>query len=671
MQPSLTQPSSSAPVRQVGQQDGNSSALLKVLAGLFIACFFLFFTWRGLLSYFTGDDMMNLYSYWSQPVISLVKANIFFWTPYYRPFGGVVYRTIFAIFGFNPFPLYIVYFAAMLANLWLAYLVLRRLGGSREIGTIATLLYAFHGKLDYLYYNAGSMYDVFCFLFFMSALLLYLRARMDGRFLGVWGTLGFLVLFVCALNSKEMAAALPVIVLVYELMFHPPDFRSLRALIRWCLREGRMALLGGLCVLIYLPGKLGAGGLAQNIDYVPSYTWARWLQDTGAYLGSLLYRNDPNRPLGITPLTPLGVAIFYATLIAIAVRLRSRVAWFGLLFLVITLLPVSFIPARLGFVLYLPLAGMALFVAVCLVQFKESLCGLFSEALDGGVPTSGGASWSRFASIALFVATALVMAAVGYRYWPPAPNPQNSPYKNTIAELSRLYPSLPQGSKLLFVHSALDYNWDLVFLLRLYYRDSHLFLTELNGPPAQRIPLDRLPRYDHIFDFENGHYVELDNTDALQSIQLHLLKVNSPSDVFGETMNIGRPGAAQYIVKGVIVADPKADGYWTLDQPEFRFRLSSVQHHVFRERFYLPADTLKQTGPLVVDFYINGHLLDQARFAKEGEVVYQHEVPVEWLKTGSLTTVQMRVHNPYIAPRDGARLGVLLRSAIFASGGTL
>ena len=234
-----------------------ASPLLSVLAGLFIAGFFLFFTWRGLLVYYTGDDVMNLYGYWSKPVSALVKGNIFFWTPYYRPFGGIVYRSLFAIFGFNPYPMYVVFYAAMLVNLWLAYLVFKRIGGSREIGAIATLLYAFHGKFDYLYYNAGSMYDVFCFLFFFSALLIYLRARVQGRFLGVWGTLGFLACLVCALNSKEMGATLPVIVLVYELIFHPPDFRSARALVRWCFREGRTALLGAV-VRINLPsGQVG------------------------------------------------------------------------------------------------------------------------------------------------------------------------------------------------------------------------------------------------------------------------------------------------------------------------------------------------------------------------------------------------------------------------------
>lgn len=644
---------------------GEDRSLLPVLGGLFIAGLFLFFTWRGLLLYYTGDDLMNLYGYWSKPVSLLVKQNIFFWTPSYRPFGGIIYLTLLAVFGFNPTPLYIVFYAAMLLNLWLAYLVLRRIDGSCEVGGIATLLYCFHGKFDYLYYNAGSLYDVFCFLFFFLALLIYLRTRVEGRFLGVWGTLGFLACLVCALNSKEMGVTLPVIVLVYELLFHPPDFRSLRALLRWCFQEGRMALLGALCVLIYLPAKLGSAGIAQDVAYIPVYTWARWLADTGTYLAELVYRNSPTADLGVEPFTPLGVAGFFAVLLAVAVWMRSRVAWFGLLFFVITVLPVSFIPARLGFVLYLPLAGMALYVAVVLVRFKEALWTLIRDAIrDRPLPVMPPVA----ASVALFIATAVAIASVDFQNWPQAPDPQTSAYKITAAEFSKLYPTLPPGSSLLFVHSAFT-NWDLVFLLRMYYRDTHLFITDLNGPKEQRIALDRLPHYTHIFDFENGHYVELDGGDAAQSVQLHLLKVANPSDAFGEAMTIGRPGASQYITKGVLVGDPKSDGFWTLDEPELRFRLSSVEHRLFREHFYLPQETLKKTGPLMVDFYVNGRLLDQARFAKDGEVVYQHDVPPGWLNT-TLTTVQMKIHNPYVSPRDGARLGFILRSALFTTGVT-
>ncbi len=132
-----------------------------------------------------------------------------------------------------------------------------------------------------------------------------------------------------------------------------------------------MALVGALCVLIYLPAKLSTEGLTSSSAYVPVYTWSRYLANTGVYLANLLYRSNPQVALGVTPLTHLQVGCVFAVLIAIALWMRSRPVWFGLLFFVIALLPVSFVEARLGFVLYLPLAGMALYAAVCLVRIKD------------------------------------------------------------------------------------------------------------------------------------------------------------------------------------------------------------------------------------------------------------------------------------------------------------
>src|ERR1700674_2747309 len=94
----VTQPASGAPGTSQARSGSEPKAgrLRPILAGAFIACYFLFFTWRGLLVYYTGDDMMNLYGYLTRPVSALVKGNIFFWTPFYRPFGGVVYRSVYA-----------------------------------------------------------------------------------------------------------------------------------------------------------------------------------------------------------------------------------------------------------------------------------------------------------------------------------------------------------------------------------------------------------------------------------------------------------------------------------------------------------------------------------------------------------------------------------------------
>jgi hypothetical protein len=616
-----------------------------------IPCLFLFFTWRGLLVYFSFDDLMNLYGSWRTPAALFIKSIFLFWTPSYRPLVGLIYHAIYEIFGLNPRPLYTVHFAAMLGNLWLGYLLFRRLSGSRETAAIATLLFAYHGKLASLYYSAGSLYDVLCFSFLAVALLIYLRARSQNRLPEIWETCGFLACFLCALDSKEVAATVPAIVLLYELLFHPPRRRSLRSLIRWCVCEARMAFLSAFLVLLYIPAKLH--GFASDVDYVPSYTWSRWLNDTGAYLGYLLYRNNPSVRFGVNPFTPLGIALFFGISIAVALWARSRVVWFGLLFFTTTLLPVSFIPLRLGFVLYIPLAGLALSAAACLVRLKEALYGY---APHFRAPA---------ASTALFAATALLITATDYHFWTRAPRDWYSPYKKTIGSLSQLYPTLPHGSKMLFVHSGLDSDFSMVFLLRLYYRDPDLFVTLLNGPHEQRIALEQLPRYDHVLDFENSHYVELDNTDALLSIQLHLLKSQAQSGSPGELMTAGSPGAAQHIVKGVLAADPKADGYWTLDQSELRFQLSSREHRYFRTHFTIPRDVFQQTGPLLVDFYINGRLLDRARFAQDGDVVYQHEVPPDWLRTDGVTTVQIRVHNPYVSPRDGARLAFVLKSAAF------
>ena len=627
---------------------GKPITLRAAVSGVFIACFFLAFTWRGLLVYYTGDDMMNLYGYWSHPALDLLKANVLFWTPSYRPFGGLVYRSMFAIFGFNPYPLYAVFFAAMLSNLWLAYLVLRRIGGSAETGALATLVFAFHGKLDYLYYNGGSLYEAFCFLFYFLALLIYLRARAKGEYLGPGGLAAFLLCFVCALNSKEMAATLPVMVLLYELIFHPPPLGQIRKLGGWMVREGRVAWLGALCVLAYLPAKLSTGGLAGSVAYVPAYTWSRFLENTETYLSYLLYREHP--------LPAWGVVGFYGLLIAVALWMRSRPMWFGLLFFPIALLPVSFVPARLGFVMYIPLAGLALYLAVLLVSIEQNL--------RAGIPRFGALSQPVTAAV-LFIATAIGLGALDKKHWPEAPNGEVSPYKITHDQFARMYPRMEPRARLLFVHSALDENFDLVFLLKLLYRDDHLFITQLNGPLEQRIPLERLGRYDHIFNYESNHYVELDNADTIRSVQLHVLKATSESPSFGEALTIGRPGANQYFVKGILVGDPKSDGYWTLDQPELKFQLNSTEHNTFTAHFFLPEETMKQTGPLLIDFYINGRLLDHARYDHAGELFYRHAVPMGWLKTDGFTFVRMRVRNPYISPLDKARLGVLLRAASF------
>jgi hypothetical protein len=621
------------------------------LTGLFIGIFFLAFTWRGLFMYFSGDDVMNLYGYCSRPVADLVRANILFWTPYYRPFGGVIYRTLFSLFGFNPRPLYILYYASFLLNLYLAYVVLKRISGSGETAALGTLIWSVHGNFSYLYYNAGSLYDVYCFLFFFLALLVYIRARERGEYLRGWNIVAFVASFICCLNSKEMGATLPPILIVYELLFHTPRWRRAADAGRWLIHGGRGALLTCICLIGYIPAKTSAQGLGGTPAYISHFTWPAFLHDTEVYLGYLTYSSHP--------FTAAGVIVFYSMLAAVAFLLRSRLMWFGLLFFQITLLPVSFVSAREGFVLYLPSIGLALYLAVLLVWIKEKLVIVSPPSLR----------LSRSMAIALiFVSTAAALGVIHRSHWRPAPPSSDAPIKITKEQLLRMYPKLDHGSRLLFVQTPLDGGvWDLFFTVRLIYLDEDPFITQLNGPIPQQIPVDRLDHYDHIFTYQGDRYVELDNVDTRRTIRLRLVKADQPGERIGENMTVSSADAYKYFVDEIIMCQPKSVACWTLDAPELKFWLTSSEDRFLTAHFQISKDTLQQTGPLVIDYLINDRLLERVRYTEDGDHTYRHAVPADWLRTGDYTIVKMQIRNPYIAPADGAKLGVLLMSAGFGN----
>ena len=112
---------------------------------------------------------------------------------------------------------------------------------------------------------------------------------------------------------------------------------------------------------------------------------------------------------------------------------------------------------------------------------------------------------------------------------------------------------------------------------------------------------------------------------------------------------------------------PKSEACWTLDAPELKFWLSSNRDRVFTAHFKLSRIRSQQTGPLMIDYFINDHFLDSVRYGEDGDHIYRHAVPADWLRTDDYTIVKMQVRNPYIAPADGAKLGVLLVSAGFGN----
>ena len=56
--------------------------------GVALFAWFLFLIRGGLACWFDADDLMNCYYYWSRPWSALAKANLAFWSTYYRPGTG-------------------------------------------------------------------------------------------------------------------------------------------------------------------------------------------------------------------------------------------------------------------------------------------------------------------------------------------------------------------------------------------------------------------------------------------------------------------------------------------------------------------------------------------------------------------------------------------------------
>jgi hypothetical protein len=104
-------------------------------------------------------------------------------------------------------------------------------------------------------FTSAFIYDVLCNLFYLAALGYYVRIRERDKSLTPVQLGGCLALYICALNSKEMAVSLPVIVLLYELVKYY-QHADRKPLLRWIRSDASPALVGGLITAIYVHGRL-------------------------------------------------------------------------------------------------------------------------------------------------------------------------------------------------------------------------------------------------------------------------------------------------------------------------------------------------------------------------------------------------------------------------------
>jgi hypothetical protein len=404
---------------------------------LFLVAYFFWFAGGGLQARFTGDDLMNLNLHLSTSIPRLLLSNLTYWTAAYRPMGGLVYVAIYRLAGFHSMPFRIVCFALLLVNLWLLYRVCLRLTDRREVALLATLLVTYHAWMVNLYYSTGTIYELLCFGFYFAALDYYVGIRQRGEALRLRQWAGFLALYICALNSKELAVTLPLCILFYEWIWH-----GLKGSVRG-------VTITALLTLPYVIGKLtGPDSLAANPLYRPAISPARYLHTFHLYLNVLFYQDHFFRDAN--------TILLVAAMLAIAVWRRSRPLLFAWFFILFSVLPFIFVPHYSGFFLYLPMMGWALYAATSLEMLRER----FANAIPAPF---------------LFLAVALALGPLHARESRRSMQVFTSadlPTTEMIAQLQRVQPSLPRGAYLFFESDPFPpKTFSLVFLVRLFYHD--------------------------------------------------------------------------------------------------------------------------------------------------------------------------------------------------------
>ena len=450
---------------------------------LLIAGYYLALVWPGFSVYFSSDDLMNLYTPWTLRTRALILANLIFFrsSPIYRPLGSAWYAVVFHFAGFHPFPFHAAYAAIFLINMWWTYAISRRLSGSREIAAVAALLISYSHPMSSLFLDNAFVYDALCYCFYFVAVLLYVRMRQQHKQLTSRQLTALCLLYLCALNSKEMAVTLPVTLLIYELTYHTPGCWSEAARI---LRSPAIILTGLITIIFAIGRSLGPESLLTIPAYRPAFTVAQFLASSRNFFNDVFMDATNTRVLAL-----------WALLFAIAWLSHSRVLRFAWLFLMLAPLPVAFILPRGPAQYYIPWFGWVLFASVVLVRLVDRL--------------------TRGRGAILLPALAIILFAHYRREgWDNATSVSlEAPViRDTAEQLHSLYPRLPSGSRLFFKNDPFPPDhWELTFLVKESYRDDSLQVFRIK---QQDHPADPAAKYDYIFDYRAGRFFEQTAAEA-------------------------------------------------------------------------------------------------------------------------------------------------------------
>ena len=271
--------------------------------------------------YFQDDEIDNLsWTPYLGPLDFLKgAATPRFQANNFRPVGHYYFHAVEEIAGLR-FPVYVaVLHAFHLLNVWLLWLVARRLGAAPVAAAAACLFFGLHMALFDDFWKPMYVFDVLCATFCLVSLWCYATERWILSFAAFW----------LAYKSKELAVMLPAVLLVFEVWFGKRRWKPLAPFFLTSL-------------------SFGVQGMLRNPNHDNDYTFrftAAALSKTSVFYAGRIFLIPY---LGfVTP--------------AFALLARNRRTWFGLATMGLFLFPMLFLPGRVfSAYCYLPFVGLAI-----------------------------------------------------------------------------------------------------------------------------------------------------------------------------------------------------------------------------------------------------------------------------------------------------------------------
>lgn len=394
---------------------------------------------------------------------------------FFRPLVQMFFLADYLVWGLEPFGYHLTNLVLHVLTTCQVYFLVQLLTRRRLTALLAGLFFVVApGPLEAVIWISGRT-DLVCALFYLTGVVFFVLYRQQSRRL--FGLLG-LVSFALALGAKEMAVTLPLVLALYEALFVSALRRErVRAhLPYWAI------LFGYLGLRLALFGEIGGFRGAQLQDpfvlviFYTRYLILPWSVDT------------PD----VVVLVTTG-----ALIVLLWLARASRSAWFGFLWMPITLLPVyaSWPMSRYA---YLPAVGTSLFIAVVLtresqvrwVRVLQATAGALALVSLCSVNVLTNQSWARASQISAIL-----------------PN-----------ETRKLHPSFPPAARLLYTgipppsSSGGSHSEFLNASLQIAYND----------PTLTAIPLAKFPilagglENTYFIEYKRGHLIE--RTDLAEQL---------------------------------------------------------------------------------------------------------------------------------------------------------